>query len=79
MTRSDFITDLFIDGEWRPGAGGGRFDVVDPADLSTIARFAIASEQDCLDAVDAAAAAQEGWAATAPGNAASCCARRTRS
>ncbi|GAA3934538.1 NAD-dependent succinate-semialdehyde dehydrogenase [Actinoplanes auranticolor] len=58
--------DLFIDGQWRPGAGGRRFDVVDPADLSTVARFAIAEEQDCLDAVDAAAAAQPGWAATAP-------------
>jgi len=59
-------TDLFIDGEWRPGAAGRRFDVVDPADLSTVARFAIAEEQDCMDAVDAAAAAQPGWAATAP-------------
>ena len=51
-------TDLFIDGQWRPGAGDDRFDVVDPSDLSTIARFAIATEQDCMDAVDAAAAAQ---------------------
>jgi succinate-semialdehyde dehydrogenase/glutarate-semialdehyde dehydrogenase len=59
-------TDLFIDGQWRPGAGGERFDVVDPSDLSTISRFAIATEQDCMDAVDAAAAAQEGWAATSP-------------
>ena len=59
-------TDLFIDGEWRPGADGGRFDVTDPADLSTVARFAIATGRDCMDAVDAAAAAQPGWAATAP-------------
>ncbi|MDW5324177.1 NAD-dependent succinate-semialdehyde dehydrogenase [Plantactinospora sp. KLBMP9567] len=59
-------TDLFIDGQWRPGTGDRRFDVVDPADLSTIARFAVASESDCMDAVDAAAAAQRTWAATAP-------------
>ena len=59
-------TDLFINGEWRPGSEGRRFDVVDPSDLSTIAQFAAASEQDCMDAVDAAAAAQESWAATAP-------------
>ena len=59
-------TDLFIGGKWRAGEGDARFDVVDPADLSTIARFAIASEQDCMDAVDAAAAAQEAWAATPP-------------
>ncbi|MFJ3944008.1 NAD-dependent succinate-semialdehyde dehydrogenase [Streptomyces griseoaurantiacus] len=59
-------TDLFIGGRWRPGAGGARFDVVDPADLSVLARFAVATERDCLDAVDAAAAAQQSWAATAP-------------
>ncbi|HWK30094.1 MAG TPA: aldehyde dehydrogenase family protein [Solirubrobacter sp.] len=58
--------DLFIAGAWRPGADGGRFDVTDPADGSTIARFAIATARDCDDAVDAAAAAQSGWAATAP-------------
>jgi succinate-semialdehyde dehydrogenase / glutarate-semialdehyde dehydrogenase len=60
------ITDLFIDGQWRPGSDGRRFDVIDPADGSVIAAFAAASEQDCMDAVDAAAAAQESWAATAP-------------
>lgn len=59
-------TDLFIDGQWRAGADDTRFDVTDPADQSTIARFAVATEQDCMDAVDAAAAAQESWAATAP-------------
>jgi succinate-semialdehyde dehydrogenase/glutarate-semialdehyde dehydrogenase len=58
--------DLFIDGRWRSGSDGRRFDVVDPADRSVVARFAVASEADCMDAVDAAAAAQDGWAATAP-------------
>ncbi|TQS43043.1 NAD-dependent succinate-semialdehyde dehydrogenase [Cryptosporangium phraense] len=62
----NLFTDLFIDGEWRPGSDGRRFDVVDPSDLSTVAEFAIATEADCLAAVDAAAAAQESWAATAP-------------
>lgn len=60
------IADLFIDGEWRAGSGGERFDVVDPSDLSVVARFAAADEADCMAAVAAAAAAQEGWAATAP-------------
>ncbi|TFV84110.1 aldehyde dehydrogenase family protein [Microbacterium sp. dk485] len=60
------LTDLFIDGEWRPGSDGERFDVVDPSDLSVIAQFAIATAADCDDAVDAASAAQAGWAATAP-------------
>jgi succinate-semialdehyde dehydrogenase/glutarate-semialdehyde dehydrogenase len=59
-------TDLYIDGQWRAGDGGERFDVVDPSDLSVIERFAIATEADCMAAVDAAAAAQESWAATAP-------------
>jgi len=58
--------DSFIDGAWRPGSDGGRFDVVDPSDGSVVAAFAAATEADCLAAVDAAAAAQEGWAATAP-------------
>ncbi|MGP3534689.1 NAD-dependent succinate-semialdehyde dehydrogenase [Microbacterium sp. RD1] len=61
-----FFSDLFIDGRWRAGASGERFDVLDPADGSVLARFAAATEQDCADAVDAAAAAQEAWAATAP-------------
>jgi len=62
----DVIADLFIDGEWRPGAEGDRFDVVDPSDGSVIARFAAATEADCLAAVGAAATAQESWAAAAP-------------
>lgn len=62
----ELLTDLFIDGRWRPGSTGERFDVVDPADLTSVARFATATEQDCTDAVDAAAAAQAAWAAVAP-------------
>ena len=62
----NLLADLFIDGQWRPGSDGRRFDVVDPADLSTVAAFAVASEQDCMAAVDAAAAAQPAWAAAAP-------------
>jgi succinate-semialdehyde dehydrogenase/glutarate-semialdehyde dehydrogenase len=61
-----YLADLFIDGVWRPGSGDERFDVVDPADLSVIARFAVATEDDCMAAVDAAAHAQDAWAATAP-------------
>jgi hypothetical protein len=61
-----YLADLFIDGVWRPGSGGERFGVIDPADGTEIARFAVATEDDCMAAVDAAANAQEGWAATAP-------------
>ena len=61
-----YLADLFIDGVWRPGSSGERFDVIDPSDLSVIERFAVATDADCMAAVDAAAAAQESWAATAP-------------
>ena len=60
----ELFADLHIDGRWQPGASGDRFPVVDPSDGSTIATFAVASEQDCLTAVDAAEAALPGWAAT---------------
>ena len=62
----NYLADLFIDGSWRPGSSGERFDVIDPSDLSVAARFAVATEEDCMAAVDAAARAQEPWAATAP-------------
>jgi succinate-semialdehyde dehydrogenase/glutarate-semialdehyde dehydrogenase len=59
-------TDLHIGGRWRAGAQGTRFPVTDPCDGRTIAQFAVATEQDCLDAVEAADAAAAGWAATPP-------------
>ncbi|OMQ16691.1 NAD-dependent succinate-semialdehyde dehydrogenase [Modestobacter sp. VKM Ac-2676] len=59
-------SDLHIGGRWRAGGEGTRFPVTDPADGSTIAEFAAATEQDCLDAVDAADAAADTWAATSP-------------
>lgn len=62
----DLVADLFVDGRWRPGGEGERLDVVDPADGSVVARFAAATEDDCVAAVDAAARAQPAWAATAP-------------
>lgn len=61
-----YLADLFIDGCWRPGSTGERFDVLDPSNQSVISRFAVAAEEDCMAAVDAAAGAQEPWAATAP-------------
>src|SRR5688572_22536879 len=60
------LTDLFIDGVWRAGTDDGRFAVIDPADGSEIARFAIASDADCLAAVEAADAAFPAWAARSP-------------
>lgn len=62
----DYISDLFIDGEWRAGSEGQRFAVTDPSDGSTIAQFAVASDADCTAAVEAAERAFPSWAATAP-------------
>jgi succinate-semialdehyde dehydrogenase/glutarate-semialdehyde dehydrogenase len=58
--------NLYIDGEWREATSGERFDVLDPADGSTIETVADASVIDALDALDAAVAAQADWARTAP-------------
>ena len=62
----EFFTDLFIDGQWRAGGGGERFGVTDPATGSTLAEFAVATIDDCIDAVHAAERAFPEWAATAP-------------
>jgi succinate-semialdehyde dehydrogenase/glutarate-semialdehyde dehydrogenase len=57
-------TDLFIGGEWVPAAD--RFDVLDPATGKVLAAVSDGSVADAGSAVDAAAAALPGWAATAP-------------
>src|SRR4051812_15904251 len=63
---ADAPTDLFVGGKWVPAAAGDRFDVYDPATGSVIASVADGRVEDALAAVDAAAAAAAGWAATAP-------------
>ncbi|MEV6304735.1 NAD-dependent succinate-semialdehyde dehydrogenase [Actinoplanes sp. NPDC051861] len=59
-------TELFIGGKWVPASSGGRFDVLDPATGDVIASVADGSEVDAISAVEAAAAAGPGWAATSP-------------
>ena len=70
MTLSDLLPDeqrnLYIDGTWREAASGKRFDVHDPADGSVITDVADGSDDDAMDALDAAVAAQHDWARTAP-------------
>ena len=61
-----YLNDLFIDGTWRAGGEGRRFPVIDPSDGSELTQFAVATEADCLDAVDAAARAFPEWSATPP-------------
>jgi succinate-semialdehyde dehydrogenase / glutarate-semialdehyde dehydrogenase len=57
-------TQLYINGEWVPGAS--TVPVIDPSDGSVIADVAIASEAQCDAAIAAADAVAVEWAATAP-------------
>ncbi|MFC3398928.1 NAD-dependent succinate-semialdehyde dehydrogenase [Microbacterium amylolyticum] len=57
-------TGLFIAGRWQDATGAATFDVRDPATGETIARVADGTAADATSALDAAVAAQEGWAAT---------------
>jgi succinate-semialdehyde dehydrogenase/glutarate-semialdehyde dehydrogenase len=59
-------TDLYIDGTWRAGASGERFDVINPATEEVIASVASAEIADADAALDAAEAAMKEWAAQTP-------------
>ncbi|KQR31776.1 NAD-dependent succinate-semialdehyde dehydrogenase [Curtobacterium sp. Leaf154] len=59
-------TGLFIGGTWRASSSGSTFAVHDPSTGAVLAEVADASAEDGIAALDAAAAAQESWAATAP-------------
>ena len=66
MAATSIQTDLLIGGTWRPAVGGERIDVLDPATGEPIAAVADASPEEARAAVDAAAEAAPGWAATPP-------------
>jgi len=57
-------TQLYIDGMWVNGVS--TMPVTDPSDESVIANVQISSEEQCIQAVDAAHSAFKGWAKTAP-------------
>jgi len=46
--------DLFVNGEWTEGEGGGRIDVIDPATEESIGSVAEASPKDAVRAIEAA-------------------------
>ena len=62
----DLPLDLWVGGKPVPAADGGRFDVLDPATGGSIASVANGTVEDAIAAIDAADAAAEAWAATAP-------------
>src|SRR5215213_5479499 len=59
-------TQLIIGGAQRPASDGATFDVLDPATGGILATVASGSVDDALACVDAAAAAAQAWATTAP-------------
>ena len=59
-------TGVMVGGAWRPARSGRSFPVEDPATGQALTEVADAGPEDGLDALTAAATAQEGWAATPP-------------
>jgi succinate-semialdehyde dehydrogenase/glutarate-semialdehyde dehydrogenase len=57
---------IYINGAWKDAADKKTLDVIDPATGKTLVAIADAAPADGLAAIDAAAAAQEAWAKTAP-------------
>ena len=58
---SELPHGLFIDGQWRPGAGGREIDVDDPATEKLFVRIAVAEQSDVDDALDSAARGFAEW------------------
>jgi len=63
---SGFCDQLYIDGEWRAGTGGDRFDVINPANEELLTTVASARTEDADIALDAAQRAMADWAARPP-------------
>ncbi|MDX6667273.1 MAG: succinate-semialdehyde dehydrogenase / glutarate-semialdehyde dehydrogenase, partial [Solirubrobacteraceae bacterium] len=71
QTREAEVVDqvpkqLFIGGEWRDGADGATLTVEDPATGEQLCEVADARPEDAKAALDAAAGAQDEWAAHPP-------------
>ena len=66
LTVEAVPTGLFIGGRWRAASGGATFPVRDPSTGVVLADVADATPEDGTAALDAAVAAQDAWAATAP-------------
>lgn len=69
MSSSSYFTDLaqqYIDGEWRPGTGAWEIIDLNPYDGEKLAAITIATVDEVDEAYQAAARAQQQWAATNP-------------
>ncbi len=61
LTKTEFPTQMFIDGEWTGGADGKTLAVTNPADESILAEVAFGSRADVDRAIHAAARAFPAW------------------
>jgi succinate-semialdehyde dehydrogenase / glutarate-semialdehyde dehydrogenase len=59
-------TELFLNGRWRPSSGAATFEVEDPSTGKALCAVADAAPEDGMAALDAAVAAQTGWAQYPP-------------
>ncbi len=66
IDAQQFLSDLYINGDWRAGAGGERFDVLNPATEEVLTSVASAEIADADAALDAAEAAFADWSARKP-------------
>ncbi|MBQ1081856.1 NAD-dependent succinate-semialdehyde dehydrogenase [Nocardiopsis sp. B62] len=57
---------LFLGGNWRDASSGATFEVEDPSTRKVLCDVADAGREDAMEALDAAARAQPGWARVAP-------------
>ncbi|WP_431959707.1 NAD-dependent succinate-semialdehyde dehydrogenase [Actinacidiphila sp. bgisy160] len=57
---------LLVGGHWRPASDGREYEVEDPSTARPLCAVPDAGAEDAKVAMDAAADAQEGWAATPP-------------
>jgi succinate-semialdehyde dehydrogenase/glutarate-semialdehyde dehydrogenase len=67
-TREQQVVDsvpkqLYIDGQWRDGSGGGTIEVEDPSTQEVLCEVADATTEDAMKALDAAVAHQAEFAA----------------
>ncbi|MGY8958422.1 MAG: aldehyde dehydrogenase family protein, partial [Alphaproteobacteria bacterium] len=53
---------MYINGEWREAANGGRFDVLNPANGDVVGNVPDGGAADVADAIAAASDAAAGWA-----------------
>lgn len=65
-TEQGFVFKQLIGGAWVDAAGGGTWELIDPATEGLIARVPFGGREDAEAAVDAAAAAFPAWAKRTP-------------